>query len=130
MPLIWAAKGGHDAIVKQPIERRDIVLSLNMRDVGGRAAPLWAALEGHDAVVKQLIKSSDIDINLIDSHRQTAFLLAAANGREGVVKLFLDRNLDTSQVRCVFIRSDTIRYNTPSNTDHVALLNPPSLFIT
>jgi hypothetical protein len=59
-PLLWAAKSGHDAVVKLLLEQRAKV------DVEGnyRRTPLsWAAGNGHEAVVKLLLeKGAKVDV--------------------------------------------------------------------
>jgi ankyrin repeat protein len=51
-PLTWAAKGGHEAVVKLLLETGKV--DVNSKDMNGQTPLSWAAEGGHEAVVKLL----------------------------------------------------------------------------
>ena len=51
-PLSWAARGGHEAVVKLLVETGKV--DVDSKDSDGRTPLSWAAREGHEAVVKLL----------------------------------------------------------------------------
>jgi hypothetical protein len=53
-PLSWAAKKGHEAVVKLLVERADV--EADSKDRGGQTPLTWAAAKGHEAV-GNLLKS-------------------------------------------------------------------------
>ncbi|PUU77724.1 hypothetical protein B9Z19DRAFT_985847 [Tuber borchii] len=57
-PLLWAASGGHDGVVKLLLEREGV--SPDRPDNGGRTPLSWAASAGHDRVVRLLLGREDI----------------------------------------------------------------------
>jgi Ankyrin repeats (3 copies) len=58
-PLLWAAKRGHEAVVKLLVERDDV--AADSRDNYFVRTPLsWAAKRGHEAVVKLLVERDDV----------------------------------------------------------------------
>src|SRR6202034_4113065 len=52
-PLSWAARNGHEAVVKLLLEKG---AELETKDNNGRTLLLWAARNGHEAVVKLLLE--------------------------------------------------------------------------
>ncbi len=88
MPLLWAAREGHEAVVKQLLATGKV--DTNARDdVYGWTPLLWAAEEGHEAVVKLLLATGKVDIDAGDEYGWTPLLWAAKEGHEAVVKLLL-----------------------------------------
>ncbi|KAH8897563.1 hypothetical protein GQ53DRAFT_712018 [Thozetella sp. PMI_491] len=55
-PLSWAAKEGHDAVVRLLLDRG---AEIDMKDTNSRTLLSWAAEVGHDAVVELLRASND-----------------------------------------------------------------------
>ncbi len=53
MPLSWAAKKGHKAVVKLLLEKG---AELESKDKRGWTPLSWAAKKGHEAVVKLLLE--------------------------------------------------------------------------
>jgi len=88
-PLVWAAKGGHDGVVKLLLGREEV--SPDMSDNDGRTPLAWAAKNGHDGFVKLLLGQQDVGPDRPDNYGQTPLLWAAASGHDGVVKLLLGR---------------------------------------
>ena len=90
-PLSWAAKNGHEGIVKLLLERKDVNLnSPDTRD--GPRLLLWAARNGHEGIVKLLLERKDVTPDTPDTlYGRTPLSLAAGNGHEGIVKLLLER---------------------------------------
>ena len=88
-PLSWAARNGHDRVVKLLLEREDVDPEKpNNRNI----TPLsWAADKGHEGVVRQLLGHEDVKPNNPDNEGDTPLFWAAGNGHEGVVKLLLGR---------------------------------------
>ena len=90
-PLTWAARRGHEGVVKVLLGREDI--NPDQADARyGRTPLLWAASHGSEGVVKLLLELEDVDPNAVDSRLGRAPLsLAAGEGYEGVVKILLER---------------------------------------
>ena len=49
-PLVWAARNGHELVVKMLLERKNV--DPNCPDIRDRTPLQWAASEGHEGVVK------------------------------------------------------------------------------
>jgi len=88
-PLVWAARNGHDGVVKMLLGRDGV--EPDTADNEGRT-PLWgAAHSGHEGVVKILLERDDIKPGRADIDGRTPLLCAAYSGHEGVVKMLLGR---------------------------------------
>jgi ankyrin repeat protein len=89
-PLSWAAQNGHEAVVKQLLEKGT---DIDLKDGFGCTPLSLAADNGQEAVVKQLLeKGADLDSK--NQFNRTPLLLAARNGYEAVVKHLLDKCAD------------------------------------
>ena len=88
-PLSWAAKGGHEGVVKLLLEREDV--NPDRPNNNGRTPLSWAAGNGREGVVKLLLESKDVSPDRPDNYGRTPLSWAAVNGREDVVKLLLER---------------------------------------
>ena len=88
--LSWAAEHGHEAVVKQLLERDDV--DAGSTDRLGRTPLSLAARNGHEAVVKLLIERNDVDADSKDLSSRTALLWAARKGHEAVLKLLVERD--------------------------------------
>ncbi|KAF7507240.1 hypothetical protein GJ744_010798 [Endocarpon pusillum] len=87
-PLLWAAKNGHEAVVKLLLEAG---AEKEAKDNQYDQTPLlWAAQNGREAVVKLLLEAGAEKEAKDNEDDQTPLLWAAQNGREAVVKLLLE----------------------------------------
>ena len=90
-PLTWAARRGHEEVVKMLLELEDVNPN-TVDSLRGRTALSLAAEKGCDGVVKVLLEREDVNPNTGDSlFGRTPLLWAAENGCEGVVKMLLER---------------------------------------
>ena len=86
-PLAWAARNGHERVVKMLLERTD--LNPNQGDIKYCQTPLSpAARGGHEEIVKMLLQRGDVNPNQADTRTgRTPLSWAMERGNEGVVKL-------------------------------------------
>ena len=99
-PLAWAAKSGHEEVVRELLRRDDIDPTSQGRTAKHHYAWLLATGTG---VVKILLGWDDVDPDKPGEDSQTPLLLAAYYGHEGV-KILLGRddvNLDKSNEYCI-----------------------------
>ena len=86
-PLQWAAKNGHDGVVKLLLGLEDVDPD---RPDNRDSTPLsWAAYKGYKRVVRLLLGRKDVDPDRPNKGGSTPLLWAANNGHKGVVKLLL-----------------------------------------
>ena len=88
-PIAWAARNGHEGVVKILLERREIYPDKPNND--GQTPLSHAALSGHDEVVKILLWREEVNPDKPDNDGQTPLSHAAWNGHEEVVKILLGR---------------------------------------
>jgi hypothetical protein len=84
-PLSWAAREGHEAVVKLLVGRDDV--EADSKGNNGRTPLSWAAAEGHEAVVKLLVGRDDVEADSKNNNGRTPLLWAAMGGHEAVVQL-------------------------------------------
>ena len=90
-PLMWAARMGHQEVVKLLLERRDIKPD-QASFVYGQTALYLAAFYGHEGIVKMILGREDINPNQIPTgYPCTPLSIAAHRGYEGVVNMLLER---------------------------------------
>jgi len=89
-PLSWAAKNGHEGIVKLLLERKDV--TPDTPDTQYRTPLSWAAGNGHEGTVKLLLERKDVTPDTPTLYGQTPLWWAAGKSYEGIVKLLLERN--------------------------------------
>jgi len=95
-PLVWAARNGHEGVVKFLLERENV--DPNRSDVYDRTPLGWAAIKGHEEVVKILLEQDEVDPNFPDGEGDGPLGCAAICGHEGVAKLLLEReNVDPNR---------------------------------
>jgi len=103
-PLTWAARNGHEEVVKMFL---DSGFNAVERDYSGLTPLLNAVCYGHDRVVERLLSHRPwVDPDMPDVRGRTPLSYAAQDGLEGVVKILLE------QPRVNPWRSDLSR-NTP-----------------
>ena len=112
--LIWAARQGHEDVVKLLLEQKHTQPDMPDK-YHGRTALSWAAGSGHEGVVRLflgrlfvnpgsmgrrwgapqvmsvLFGMKYVNLDRPDNYGQTPLLQAAGNGHDGVVKLLLER---------------------------------------
>ena len=86
-PLSWAAKNGHEAVVKLLLEK-----DAELESDRGRTPLSLAAEKGHEAIVKLLLKNAELEPK--DFHGRTSLTWAAKYGHLVVVKLLLEKGAD------------------------------------
>ena len=89
-PLMWAARNGHDGVVKILLGRGDI--NPDKPDIEDQTPLLYAAMNGHEGVVKILLGRYEVNPDKPAKYGQTPLLYAAMNGHEEVVKILLGRH--------------------------------------
>jgi len=88
-PLSWAARNGHEEVVKVLLGREEV--KPDKADRVGQT-PLWeAAAKGHEGVVKILLAREEVNPDRADKWGRTPLWYPARNGHEGVVKILLGR---------------------------------------
>jgi len=86
-PLSWAAREGHEAVVKLLLAQPNV--EADSKDVLGHTPLSLTALSGHEAMVKLLLAQSDVEADSKKKSGQTPLSLTAWSGHEAVVKLLL-----------------------------------------
>jgi len=84
-PLAWAARKGHERVVKALLGRSDI--DPDKSGEGGRTPLMLAAWAGHERVVKILLAREGVDPDKADRYGRTPLWWATYNEHEGVVQL-------------------------------------------
>jgi ankyrin repeat protein len=91
-PLSWAAREGHESVVRLLLERGAELDSKSSFD--GKTPLSLAAREGHEAVVRLLLeRGAELESKDI-SYGQTPLSWAAGKGHEAVVMLLLERGAE------------------------------------
>ncbi|KIW74257.1 hypothetical protein Z517_12197 [Fonsecaea pedrosoi CBS 271.37] len=88
MPIIWAAKKGHVAIVKLLLEQG---AKVEHKGDYGRTLLSLAAKYGYEAIVKLLLEQG-AKVEHKDDYGRTPLSLAAECGHEAIVKLLLEQD--------------------------------------
>jgi hypothetical protein len=89
-PLSWAAKNGHEAVVKLMLEKG---AELETKDNNGRTPLSRAAGNGHEALVKLLLEKG-AELETKDDNGRTPLSWATWYGHEAVVKLLLEKGAE------------------------------------
>ena len=95
-PLIWAAKYGHEEVVKSLLEQKGIQPDRS-DDLHERTALSWAAGSGHEGVVRLFLEASVlfgneyINPDKPDNFGKTPLSWAAMEGKDGTVRLLLEQ---------------------------------------
>jgi hypothetical protein len=101
--LMWAAEGGHEAVVKLLLETGKV--EVESKDLSGMTPLSIAAKSGHNAVVALLLETKKVNVDLRDWAGQTPLSLAAQRGHRRVVKLLLETGKVNVQSRDVLGRT-------------------------
>ena len=87
-PLSWAAKYGHEAVVKLLLATGKV--DVDSTDSQNRTPLSWAAEYGQEVIVRLLLATEKVEVDPKDSlYNQTPLSWAAWGGHEAVVKLLL-----------------------------------------
>jgi len=89
--LLWAAIRGHEDVVKQLLELKNI--DPKAEDTEYSLTPLWWAVEGrHEGVVRMLLERKEVNPNTPNTeYGQTPLLWAARRRYEGIARMLLER---------------------------------------
>ncbi len=90
-PLMFAARGGHAAVVALLIQQGALV---EQRDGDGERALLWAAEAGQTEVVRLLLAAGAVADSDRDPYGNTPLLKASWNGHLETARLLLDAGAD------------------------------------
>jgi len=90
--IAWAARRGHEGVVRILLERSDS--DPNTPDAQYGRTPLsWAAGNGNEKMVAMLLERNDVDLDTTDYLLgRTPLWWAAESGHEGVVGMLLERS--------------------------------------
>ncbi|KAL9117500.1 MAG: hypothetical protein Q9187_005963 [Circinaria calcarea] len=88
--LIWAAEGGHEAIIQLLLEKG---ADVDAKDENGHTALHEAAFKGNKAVIRLLLEKG-ADIKVKDKDKWTAMHAAALSGHEAIIQLLLEKGAD------------------------------------
>jgi len=88
--LQWAARNGHEEVVKMLLEREEI--NPDQADTEyGRTPISYAAEKGHSGIVKMLLEREEVNPDRADTYYgQTPISWAAWSGHSGIVKMLLE----------------------------------------
>jgi len=89
-PLLWAARMGHDVVVKLLLERG---AEPETKNKNGQTSLSWATENGHNIVVKLLLEKGT-ELETKDEDGRTPLSRATGMGRNTVVKLLLERGAE------------------------------------
>ena len=89
-PLGWAARNGHEEVVRVLLSRDDI--DPDKPGEYGMTPLAIAAWNEHEGVVKVLLGRDDVNPNRVDQNDETPLLQAARYGCEGIMKILLGRD--------------------------------------
>ena len=90
-PLIYAARSGHEAVVRLLLEHGADVEAKDKER--GETALILAAGSGYEAIVRRLLERR-ADVEAKEKERGTALILSAMLGHEAVVWLLLEHGAD------------------------------------
>ena len=88
-PLVWAARNGHEGVVRLLLEQENV--DPNCPDRNNTTPLGLAAVNGHEGVVKLLLECETVDPNRASVNDITPLSGAAFHGHQGVVKLLLEQ---------------------------------------
>ena len=89
-PFIWAARYGHEEVVRLLLRKNGI--QPDQHDAKyGQTALSWAAQNGYEGIVKMLLERGDVNPNSLDKAGRAPVVWAARNSHEGTVKMLLGR---------------------------------------
>jgi ankyrin repeat protein len=102
-PMLYAAKAGHELIVKLLLDRSDIEVRASLKNgYHGRSPLSYAAGQGHERVVQLLLARTNVDIDVNSKDRynnKTPFLWAAEGGHETIMEMLIaSKDLDVNMM--------------------------------
>ena len=89
-PLLLAALGGHEEVVKLLLERNEV--DADLKDDQDESPLSYALILGHEKVVELLLKRNDVKADSRDGYGRSPLSYAAKLGHEKIIKLLLKRN--------------------------------------
>jgi hypothetical protein len=92
VPLLWAARNGHEAVAHLLLDRGADVSAAKS---DGKTPLICAARHGHEGMARLLLDRG-VDVSTAESDGTTPLIWAAYNGHEGMARLLLDRGADDS----------------------------------
>ena len=95
--LMWAARMGHEAVVKQLLDNLDV--DVNAKDTkDGLTSLSWAVKMGHEAVVKCLLDDGRADQNCKDNNGSTplSLIIQAGDNKGKILTLLLEKGVEVN----------------------------------
>jgi ankyrin repeat protein len=93
-PLMCAAEGGHEAVVRTLRSTKYGPADVTLRDCKNRSALWYAAYGGNVTIVQMLLDTGKLDPNSADSDGLTPFACAAREGDCEMMRLLLSEGAD------------------------------------
>ena len=89
--LMWAAQGGHEAVVRLLLEKG---AHIGIKNSAGETAMSIAVEFRHEATVQRLLLEKGVNINAKNTYGDTALMKAVGWQHEAIVQLLLEQGAD------------------------------------